>query len=97
MGRKSGIVAQEKRIRQALFSAALACLALPWNSACLEETWQGLTVAPESRCAAYDPDDYPNPQSVEDRIIAQQGGVYSPHTGEWFGDKQSDRYRAYRG
>ena len=87
MGRKSGIVTQEKRIRQALISAALVRLALPWNPAHLEETWRGLTVAPESRCAAYDPDDYPCPQSVEDRIIAQQGGVYSPHTGEWFGDK----------
>ena len=87
MGRKSGIVAQEKRIRQALISAALVWVVLPWNSAHLEETWRGLTVAPESRCAAYDPDNYPYPQSVEDRIIGQLGGVYSPCTGEWFGDK----------
>ena len=87
MGRKSGIVAQEKRIRQALISAALACLALPWNSALSDEVWRGLTVAPESGCAACDSDEYPYPQSVEDRIVAQQGGLYSPYTGEWFGDK----------
>ena len=52
-----------------------------------EEVWRGLTVALEYRCAPYDPADYPYSQSVEDRIIAQQGGVYSPYTGEWFADK----------
>ena len=52
-----------------------------------EDRWRGLTIAPESRCSHYDPDDYPYPQSVEDRIIAQLGGVYSPYTGEWFADK----------
>ena len=52
-----------------------------------EQSWRGLTVAQESRCTPYDSGDYPYPQSVEDRIIAQQGGVYSPYTGEWFTDK----------
>lgn len=53
----------------------------------LEETWRGLTVAHESRCSTYDPDDYPYPQSVEDQVILETGGVYSPYTGEWFVDK----------
>lgn len=52
-----------------------------------EEIWRGLTVAPESRCAPYDSGDYSYPQSVEDRLIVQLGGVYSPYTGEWFVDK----------
>ena len=60
---------------------------LTWNPAHAEETWRGLTVAEESRCSPYDPGDYPYPQSVEDRIIAELGGVYSPYTGEWFADK----------
>ena len=85
MGRKSGIVAQEKRIRQALISAALACLALPWNSALSDEVWRGLTVAPESGCAACDSDEYPYPQSVEQKIARQLGAVYGPYTGTCFG------------
>ena len=52
-----------------------------------EEVWRGLTVAPEARCSPYDPADYPYAQSVEDRIVTQLGGVYSPYTGEWFPDK----------
>ena len=48
------------------------------------QTWRGLRVAPESRCSPYDADDYRYPQSVEDRITAQLGGVYGPYTGRWF-------------
>ncbi len=47
-------------------------------------TWRSLIIAPESRCSPYDPDDYRYPQSVEDRITAQLGGVYGPYTGRWF-------------
>ena len=41
-------------------------------------SWRGLVVAPEQRCAPYDADDYRYPQSVEDRIVAELGGVYAP-------------------
>ena len=35
----------------------------------------------EHRCAPYDPDDYPYPQSVERDIIARVGGrIYGPYT-----------------
>ena len=47
----------------------------------------GLVVAPEQRCAPYDADDYQYPQSVEDRIVAELGGVYGPYTGQWFANK----------
>lgn len=47
-------------------------------------TWNGLRVAPEDRCADYDPDDYPYPQSVELKIVAGMSHVYSPYTGEYF-------------
>ena len=59
--------------------AAAVCTAAP---ACSPETWRGLTVAPESRCSAYDRDDYPYRRSVEAAIVADLGGrVYSPYTG----------------
>ena len=71
------------------YVATVAALLLltPWIGLAAQETWRGLTVARESRCSPYDSADYHYPQSVEDRIIAQQGGVYSPYTGEWFPDK----------
>ena len=47
-------------------------------------TWRGLTVAPEGRCAPYDADDYRYPQSVENDIARELGGVYSPYTCESF-------------
>ena len=49
------------------------------------ETWHGLVIAPEHRCAPYDRDDYPYSRSVEDRIVATMGGrVYGPYTGRYF-------------
>lgn len=49
------------------------------------ETWRGLTVAPEFRCAPYERDDYPYSQSVEARIVSRMGGrVYGPYTGRDF-------------
>ena len=54
-------------------------------------SWRGLVVAPEQRCATYDPDEYRYPQSVEDRIVAELGGVYAPYTGRWFAsDSETD-------
>ena len=53
------------------------------------ETWQGLTIAPEQRCTPYDRDDYPYSQSVETRIIAGMGGrVYGPYTGRHFSSRR---------
>ena len=56
------------------------------------ETWRGLTVAPESRCAPYDKKrDYPYPQSVERDIVRQLGAVYGPYTGTCFAStRQTD-------
>lgn len=50
-----------------------------------QDVWRGLLVAPEDRCAPYDADDYPYSQSVEQRIVADMGGIiYGPYTGTWF-------------
>ena len=79
-------------------SATLACLVavlvlvtslVPDASA---ETWRGLTVAPESRCAPYDKKrDYPYPQSVERGIVRELGAVYGPYTGTCFAStRQTD-------
>ena len=53
-----------------------------------QATWRGLKVESERRCSPYDSDHYRYSQSVEDRIIADHGGVYSPYTGRWFSTKR---------
>ena len=59
-------------------SPVVLLLLLPANSSQPKESWRGLTIAPESRCSEYDPDDYPYPQSVENPVIAQLGGRVFP-------------------
>ena len=49
-----------------------------------QTSWRGLVVSPEQRCSPYDADDYRYPQSVEDRIVDDLGGVYGQYTGRWF-------------
>ena len=52
---------------------------------------RGLTIAPENRCSPYNADDYSYPQSVEDDIVRNLGGIYSPYTCESFdSDTQTD-------
>ena len=87
MAWKDRIPARDAPRQFTAIAAGFLALVLTWNPAHAEETWRGLNVAQESRCAPYDSDDYPYPQSVEDRMIAELGGVYSPYTGEWFADK----------
>ena len=67
-----------------------ALLAGAWaQSAAAAETWQGLPVFPEHRCAPYDRDDYPYSQSVEARIVAGMGGrVYGSYTGRYFASRR---------
>ena len=49
------------------------------------ETYRGITIVPEYRCAPYNPSDYPYPQSVEARIVAELGGaIYGPYSGTCF-------------
>lgn len=49
------------------------------------ETWRGLLIAPEDRCAPYDRDEYRYSQSVEAEIVAGMGGrIYEPYTGRHF-------------
>ena len=50
----------------------------------IQTTWRALTIAPESRCSPYDSNAYRYSPSVEDRIVAEYGGVYGPYTGRWF-------------
>ena len=52
-----------------------------------QRLWRGLVVAPEDRCAPYDRDTYPYPQSVEDALIDELGGILSPYTCERFASK----------
>ena len=49
------------------------------------DTWRGLAVAPEHRCAPYNRADYPYPQSIEVRIVSAQGSmIYGPYSGRLF-------------
>ena len=53
------------------------------------ETWRGLVVAPEHRCAPYNKDHYPYRQSVELDIIERLGGrIYGPYTGTYFSSRR---------
>jgi len=53
-----------------------------------ESHWRGIEIRDESRCSPYDRSDYRYSQSVEDGIIEELGGIYSPYTGECFSSKQ---------
>ncbi len=48
------------------------------------ETWRGLAVEPEQRCAEYRGSDYCYLPSVEPKIVAELGRIYSPYTGQCF-------------
>jgi len=70
-----------------VFAAALVFGAPAWSNT----IWRGLVVAPENRCSAYSGGDYRYSQSVEDDLVAEYGGVYSPYTGQWFAsDTETD-------
>ena len=65
--------------QRAGFGAVVTLMALAVGGVEAAETWRGLTIAPEHRCAPYDRDEYPYSQSVETRIIAGMSGrVYGP-------------------
>ena len=49
--------------------------------------WRGVPIADEYRCSDYSSRNYSYSQSVEDRIIAELGGIWSPYTGECFNGK----------
>ena len=77
------------QLRQRQLPLVLACLAglfaLGFIHDASAETWRGLTVAPEHRCAPYDKKrDYPYSQSVERDIVRALGSVYGPYTGTCF-------------
>ena len=58
-----------------------------------QHMWRGLVVEPENRCSSYDKSEqYPYPQSVEDEIVDNMGGVvYGPYTGRYFdNDRETD-------
>ena len=65
--------------------ASRVSLALAFLDTASADTWRGLTVAPEHRCAPYNKKrDYPYPQSVERDIVCALGAVYEPYTGTCF-------------
>jgi len=75
------------------FITVLFTLLVVSNTALAQDTWRGLIIAPENRCSPYDKkSQYPYPQSVEDIVVANMGGiVYGPYTGRIFeSDKKTD-------
>ena len=80
---------QHRHIPSPRLGVALIAVALTLGAAQATETWRGLVVAEEHRCAPYDRDDYPYPQSVEREIVARMGGrIYRPYTGRHFDSRQ---------
>ena len=67
------------------FLAGALCLLSIASLHAQECSWRGIPIAPEDCCAPYVRDDYHYLQSVEQEIIAAQGGeICSPYTGECF-------------
>ena len=67
--------------------AALAGLSILFFSvfqSAANETWRGLTIAPENRCSPYKRNEYVFPRSIEPRIVAQLGEIYSPYNDQYF-------------
>ena len=69
-----------------LATIAILCVCIANYSQAFDgETWRGLVIAPEHRCAPYDRDDYPYSRSVEAEIVATMGGiVYGPYSGRHY-------------
>ena len=95
--RQTSILSTTSRLRQVcnrahtpLWPWALALgLVLALVVAAHAETWRGLVVAPERRCAPYVRDDYRYPQSAKHDIIAgMDGRVYAPYTGSHFPSRE---------
>ena len=74
----------EERVHSAWSTHVTGMTAAPEPPPPASTMWRGLTVAPEERCSPYDADDYRYPQSVENDIVRELGGVYSPYTCESF-------------
>ena len=66
----------------------LMALVAATGQAVAQESYRGIVVAPEYRCSPYDRSDYPYPQSMEARIVAGIGKMYSPYTGRCFASAQ---------
>ena len=61
-----------------IFAASLPGLSVA------SETWRGLVVEPEQRCSEYRGGEYCYLPSVEPKIVAELGRIYSPYTGQCF-------------
>ena len=72
--------------------ASVLAAAVLFATPAAAETYRGLTIAPEHRCSPYSPDDYPYPQSVKARIVAElSGAIYGPYTGTYFRSTRDTR------
>ncbi len=67
-------------------SFAILLLALAGAGALqAQDRWSDLVVAPEARCAPFNPADYPVPRSIKSQVIDNRGGtICSPYTNECF-------------
>ena len=71
-------------MRNAGMWIALIALLGTQTIAVAQQTYRGVRVEPEVRCAPYGRDDNSYPQSVESQIIAGIGNIYGPYTGQCF-------------
>ena len=58
---------------------------------CSEADMRDLSAKTAGRCVEYSGELYPYPASVENRIVIEQGGIFSPYTGrKFYSIKQTD-------
>ena len=66
-----------------MWFALIVALGIPANVVG-KETYRGVRVAPEVRCAPYDRDDNSYRQSVESQVISGIRKIYGPFSGQCF-------------
>ena len=97
-GVQGGADAQGQLVMVIVAKTVVLLMVLAWVSGCgaedpwaeqvdVGETWRGLVVAREDRCADYDRTDYAyNSRVLEAELVRELGGLYGPYTGRCFRD-----------
>ena len=83
IGRQGARRADGKELDAAVWGVLLVlAVTVGWAELLSAESWRGLTVAPEKRCAPYERSDYAyRSDALEFLLIVELGGVYAPYTG----------------
>jgi len=74
-----------------IYAVVWCVVSFPATTAFSDQKSLGLVVKPESRCAPFRSHEYPFPKSLELKIVAKLGGIYSPYTDQYYNStRQTD-------